>query len=212
MPFLYLSLLYKMMQRLQNGDSLFSSDGESSSRRSEDVSTTMFSDVAGVYSAKLELVEVVQCLRSPQIYRSIGARPPRGVLLYGPTGTGKTLLARAVAGEAQCSCFLSCSASDFVEMLVGRGAARIRALFDKARKEALKHAAHERRIRKKNRMRRRQLISNFFSSNGTSRNDDDETDDGGIARWPYGHDLQRHAHHRDDNKSQEEPAGEGEAE
>ena len=85
----------------------------------------------------MELKEIVQFLRDPERYRKIGARPPRGILLYGPSGTGKTLLARAVAGEASVP-FLACSASDFVEMLVGRGAARIRDLFDKAKNEARK--------------------------------------------------------------------------
>mmetsp|Transcript_26189 Transcript_26189/g.37549 ORF Transcript_26189/g.37549 Transcript_26189/m.37549 type:complete len:328 (+) Transcript_26189:3-986(+) len=134
-------------------------------------STTTFRDVAGIDNAKLELMEVVQCLRFPKHYQSIGARPPRGVLLHGPAGTGKTLLARAVAGEANCCCFLSCSASDFVEMLVGRGAARIRALFDTAKKEALQTAA--RRNRQRNYTSRESLLQRahtLWGGNTTSSN------------------------------------------
>jgi ATP-dependent Zn protease len=144
LPFLYLLLLYKLMQRLQQEQNHQNIHNQgSSSRRSTKEYNTKFRDVAGADTAKIELMEVVECLKSPERYRRIGARPPRGVLLYGPAGTGKTLLARAVAGEANCSCFLSCSASDFVEMLVGRGAARVRALFDTAKKEALRRHEEE---------------------------------------------------------------------
>src|SRR5207302_10169689 len=92
-------------------------------------------DVAGVDSAKRELVEVVDFLRRPQRYAEMGARIPRGVLLAGPPGTGKTLLARAVAGEADVP-FLSLSGSEFVEMFVGVGAARVRDLFEQAKDKA----------------------------------------------------------------------------
>ena len=98
-------------------------------------SAVRFSDVAGVDASVLELSDVVSFLKSPSRYHKIGARPPRGVLLHGPSGTGKTLLARAIAGEAGVP-FLAASASDFVEMLVGRGAARVRDLFDRARTAA----------------------------------------------------------------------------
>jgi len=92
-----------------------------------------FGDVAGVDEAKDELKEIVDFLKTPQSYGRLGARVPKGVLLVGPAGTGKTLLARAVAGEAGVP-FFSISGSDFVEMFVGVGAARVRDLFDQARK------------------------------------------------------------------------------
>jgi cell division protease FtsH len=92
-----------------------------------------FEDVAGVDEAKEELKEVVEFLKTPASYGRLGARIPKGVLLVGPAGTGKTLLARAVAGEAGVP-FFSISGSDFVEMFVGVGAARVRDLFDQARK------------------------------------------------------------------------------
>ncbi|MCE9599086.1 MAG: ATP-dependent zinc metalloprotease FtsH [Spirochaetia bacterium] len=94
-----------------------------------------FNDVAGVDEAKDELHEVVNFLKNPGSYGRLGARVPRGVLLVGPPGTGKTLLARAVAGEAGVP-FFSISGSEFVEMFVGVGAARVRDLFDEARKRA----------------------------------------------------------------------------
>ncbi|HEY3360026.1 MAG TPA: ATP-dependent zinc metalloprotease FtsH [Polyangia bacterium] len=94
-----------------------------------------FKDVAGVDEAKAELQEVVEFLRSPERYTRIGARIPKGVLLIGPPGTGKTLLARAVAGEAKVPFFLM-SGSDFVEMFVGVGAARVRDLFEQAAAKA----------------------------------------------------------------------------
>ncbi|KAM7510220.1 hypothetical protein LguiB_009095 [Lonicera macranthoides] len=94
-----------------------------------------FEDVEGVDSAKVELMEIVLCLQGAINYNKLGAKLPRGVLLVGPPGTGKTLLARAVAGEAGVP-FFSVSASEFVEMFVGRGAARIRDLFNVARKNA----------------------------------------------------------------------------
>ncbi|MGB9793273.1 MAG: ATP-dependent zinc metalloprotease FtsH, partial [Thermacetogeniaceae bacterium] len=94
-----------------------------------------FADVAGVDEAVEELQEIVDFLKDPKRYNEIGARIPKGVLLYGPPGTGKTLLARAVAGEAGVP-FFSISGSDFVEMFVGVGAARVRDLFEQAKKNA----------------------------------------------------------------------------
>ena len=94
-----------------------------------------FADVAGVEEAKAELIEVVGFLKDPTKYRALGARIPKGVLLVGSPGTGKTLLARAVAGEANVP-FFSLSGSEFVEMFVGVGAARMRALFEQAKERA----------------------------------------------------------------------------
>ena len=94
-----------------------------------------FDDVAGVDEAKFELQEIVDFLRNPKAHARLGARIPKGVLLLGPTGTGKTLLARAVAGEAGVA-FFSISGSEFIEMFVGVGAARVRDLFEQARANA----------------------------------------------------------------------------
>jgi cell division protease FtsH len=102
---------------------------------SEESSGVSFDDVAGVEESKAELVEVVEFLKRPQSFTSIGARLPKGVLLVGPPGTGKTLLARAVAGEAGVA-FFSTSGAEFVEMFVGMGAARVRDLFEQAKKQA----------------------------------------------------------------------------
>ncbi len=89
--------------------------------------------MAGCDEAKFELEEVVDFLKEPKPYQEIGAGIPKGVLLVGPPGTGKTLLARAVAGEAKVP-FFSISGSDFVEMFVGVGAARVRDLFKQAKR------------------------------------------------------------------------------
>lgn len=94
-----------------------------------------FNDVAGVEEAKVEMVELVEFLKNPAKFQKLGGKLPKGVLLVGPPGTGKTLLARATAGEANAP-FLSLSGSDFVEMFVGVGAARVRDLFDRAQKKA----------------------------------------------------------------------------
>ena len=96
---------------------------------------TRFTDVAGVDEAKAELAEVVEFLKNPDEYSRLGGRMPKGVLLVGPPGTGKTLMARAVAGEAGVP-FFSISGSEFVEMFVGVGAARVRDLFEQARAKA----------------------------------------------------------------------------
>ncbi|EOA32733.1 hypothetical protein CARUB_v10016037mg [Capsella rubella] len=113
---------------------LSASNSPAKKRRSKNP-TVGFDDVEGVDSAKDELVEIVSCLQGSINYKKLGARLPRGVLLVGPPGTGKTLLARAVAGEAGVP-FFSVSASEFVELFVGRGAARIRDLFNAARKNS----------------------------------------------------------------------------
>uniref|UniRef100_A0A6M2F189 AAA+ ATPase domain-containing protein n=1 Tax=Populus davidiana TaxID=266767 RepID=A0A6M2F189_9ROSI len=111
------------------------SGGSGGSKVSEQGETITFADVAGVDEAKEELEEIVEFLRNPDRYTRLGARPPRGVLLVGLPGTGKTLLAKAVAGEAEVP-FISCSASEFVELYVGMGASRVRDLFARAKKEA----------------------------------------------------------------------------
>ncbi|KAB1210643.1 ATP-dependent zinc metalloprotease FTSH 9, chloroplastic [Morella rubra] len=111
------------------------SGGSGGAKASEQGEMITFADVAGVDEAKEELEEIVEFLRNPDRYIRLGARPPRGVLLVGLPGTGKTLLAKAVAGEAEVP-FISCSASEFVELYVGMGASRVRDLFARAKKEA----------------------------------------------------------------------------
>lgn len=116
-------------------DNVFSF-GQSKARIfNKDLPKTTFADVAGVDDAKKELEEVVDFLRNPLKYKSLGARTPKGVILVGPSGTGKTLLAKAVAGEAKVP-FYSIAGSEFMEMLVGVGAARVRDLFANAKKTA----------------------------------------------------------------------------
>ncbi|WP_278350528.1 ATP-dependent metallopeptidase FtsH/Yme1/Tma family protein, partial [Marinobacter nauticus] len=110
--------------------------GKSRARRARrETSTTTLDDVAGIESAKRDISEIIDFLKSPDKYRRLGAVMPKGVLLVGPPGTGKTLLARAIAGEAEVP-FFSISASEFIEMFVGVGAARVRDMFQTARKEA----------------------------------------------------------------------------
>lgn len=116
-------------------DSVFSFGQSKAKRFSKDMPKTTFSDVAGVDEAKSELEEVVDFLKHPEKYKKLGARTPKGVLLVGPAGCGKTLLAKAVAGEAGVP-FFSIAGSEFMEMLVGIGAARVRDLFDTAKKNA----------------------------------------------------------------------------
>ena len=116
---------------LGGGNPMSSGNQPSSSFRKNDINIT-FADVAGCDEAKYELEEIVDFLKSPEKYKSAGAKVPKGVLLEGPPGTGKTLLARAVAGEANVT-FIQVSASEFVEMYVGLGASRVRDLFTIAR-------------------------------------------------------------------------------
>jgi cell division protease FtsH len=118
------------------GGGMLGQFGRSRARRVEPQSQTVtFADVAGIEEAKQELMEVVDFLRNPDKYRKLGARIPRGVLLAGAPGTGKTLLARAVAGEAGVP-FFSASASEFIEAIVGIGASRVRDLFQQAKDAA----------------------------------------------------------------------------
>ncbi|MCL2057233.1 MAG: ATP-dependent zinc metalloprotease FtsH, partial [Oscillospiraceae bacterium] len=109
--------------------------GKAPARSAEDGRRITFEDVAGLEEEKEELVEIVDFLRSPAKFNALGARIPKGVLMVGPPGTGKTYLARAVAGEAEVR-FFSISGSDFVEMYVGVGASRVRSLFEQAKKNA----------------------------------------------------------------------------
>src|SRR5829696_6636282 len=118
------------------GGGVLAQFGRSRARRVEPSSQTVtFADVAGIEEAKQELLEVVDFLRNADKYRKLGARIPRGVLLAGAPGTGKTLLARAVAGEASVP-FFSASASEFIEAIVGIGASRVRDLFQQAKEAA----------------------------------------------------------------------------
>lgn len=114
-------------------DSVFSFGQSKGKRYSKKMSSTTFKDVAGVDEAKGELEEIVDFLKNPKKYSKLGARPPKGVILVGPAGTGKTLLAKAVAGESNVP-FFSIAGSEFMEMLVGIGAARVRDLFATAKK------------------------------------------------------------------------------
>ena len=127
---------FYMMQQTQGGGGRVMNFGKSRARMSGgDKVKVNFGDVAGADEAKQELEEVVEFLKHPKKYNDLGARIPKGVLLFGPPGTGKTLLAKAVAGEAGVP-FLSISGSDFVEMFVGVGASRVRDLFEQAKKNA----------------------------------------------------------------------------
>lgn len=122
-----------MMRQAQSGNNQAMSFGRSRARRAgESTPKITFADVAGVDEAKEELSEIVDFLKNPKKYSVLGAKIPRGVLLLGPPGCGKTLLARAVAGEAEVPFFHS-SGSEFVEMFVGVGASRVRDLFETAK-------------------------------------------------------------------------------
>ncbi len=114
-------------------ESIFSFGSQKGKSFNKDFPKVTFADVAGVDEAKQELSEIVDFLKNPQKYQAMGARTPKGVLLMGPSGTGKTLLARAVAGEAKVP-FISIAGSEFMEMLVGVGAARVRDLFTTSKK------------------------------------------------------------------------------
>jgi cell division protease FtsH len=126
-----------IMQQTQGGGSRVMQFGRSRARLHSDdpKKRVTFDDVAGIEEVKEELAEIVDFLKHPKRYLSLGARIPKGVLLYGEPGTGKTLVARAVAGEAGVP-FFSISGSDFVEMFVGVGASRVRDLFEQAKKNA----------------------------------------------------------------------------
>ncbi|HVQ43002.1 MAG TPA: ATP-dependent metallopeptidase FtsH/Yme1/Tma family protein, partial [Vicinamibacterales bacterium] len=125
-----------MMRQMQSGGNKALSFGKSRAKLSSSTQKKVtFKDVAGADEAKDELQEIIEFLREPQKFQKLGGRIPKGVLLMGSPGTGKTLLARAVAGEANVP-FFSISGSDFVEMFVGVGASRVRDLFEQGKKNA----------------------------------------------------------------------------
>ncbi|WP_455067656.1 ATP-dependent zinc metalloprotease FtsH [Parvimonas micra] len=131
-----LGVLWFLFMRQAQGGGKVMNFGKSKARLHKDKKNEVtFTDVAGLEEEKEELQEIVDFLRSPKKYSDIGARIPKGVLLVGPPGTGKTYLSRAVAGEAKVP-FFSISGSDFVEMFVGVGASRVRDLFEEAKKNA----------------------------------------------------------------------------
>ena len=133
---LLVGLFLFLMHHAQGGGGRVMQFGKSRAKlHSDDKMKVTFKDVAGADEEKEELVEIVEFLKNPKKFREIGAKIPKGVLLFGPPGTGKTLLARAVAGEAGVP-FFSISGSDFVEMFVGVGASRVRDLFEQAKKSA----------------------------------------------------------------------------
>jgi cell division protease FtsH len=136
-PFiLILGIFFLLMQNMQGGGGKVMQFGKSKAKMvSKDAPKVTFSDVAGAESAVDELREIKEFLENPQKFQAMGAKIPKGVLLFGPPGTGKTLLARAVAGEAGVP-FFSISGSDFVEMFVGVGASRVRDLFEQAKANA----------------------------------------------------------------------------
>jgi cell division protease FtsH len=133
---LFVFLLFWLLRRAGNVQNALGSFGRSRARRYQPSGDRVtFADVAGIDEAKAELTEVVDFLRHPEKYRKLGGRIPHGVLLSGLPGTGKTLLARAVAGEADVP-FFSMAASEFVEAIVGVGASRVRDLFTQAKEAA----------------------------------------------------------------------------
>ena len=137
LPIAFIFIIWNLFARRMgaSGQSIFGIGRSRAKLVAESEVKVTFDDVAGCDEAKFELKEVVDFLKNPQQYEELGAHIPKGVLLVGPPGTGKTLLARAVAGEAKVP-FFSISGSDFVEMFVGVGAARVRDLFNQAKEHA----------------------------------------------------------------------------
>ena len=127
--------IFFLRQAKGAGDGILSFSKSRAKSFNKDKPSAKFPDVAGVEEAKRELKEVVEFLKHPEKFRRLGAKIPKGVLLIGPSGVGKTLLARAVAGEAEVP-FYSIAGSEFMEMLVGVGASRVRDLFENAKKIA----------------------------------------------------------------------------
>jgi cell division protease FtsH len=138
-PFLFIAaFIWFLMRQVQGSNNRAMSFGQSNAKileQSDRRKRVTFNDVAGVKEAKEELKEIVEFLKFPQKFFSLGARIPKGVLLLGPPGVGKTIIARAVAGEANVP-FFHISGSEFVEMFVGVGASRVRDLFKKAKRNA----------------------------------------------------------------------------
>lgn len=133
---LMVAFFFFIFRQAREGASSVFSFGQSKAKLfTKDMPKATFADVAGVDEAKQELEEIVEFLKHPEKFRALGARTPKGVLLVGPAGTGKTLLARAIAGEAGVP-FFSVAGSEFMEMLVGVGAARVRDLFGMAKRNA----------------------------------------------------------------------------
>ncbi len=137
LPFILIfGIFLFFMTQLQGGGSRVMQFGKAKAKQvTKDMPQVTFDDVAGAEEAVEELEEIKEFLASPDKFRALGAKIPRGVLLFGPPGTGKTLLARAVAGEAEVP-FFSISGSDFVEMFVGVGASRVRDLFEQAKQNS----------------------------------------------------------------------------
>ncbi|MBW4658549.1 MAG: ATP-dependent zinc metalloprotease FtsH [Drouetiella hepatica Uher 2000/2452] len=136
LAFVLLMALLMFLRRTNNSSGQAMSFGKSKARFQMEAKTgVMFDDVAGIEEAKEELQEVVTFLKKPERFTAVGAKIPKGVLLVGPPGTGKTMLAKAIAGEAGVP-FFSISGSEFVEMFVGVGASRVRDLFKKAKENA----------------------------------------------------------------------------
>jgi cell division protease FtsH len=138
--FIFLGFIFYSSRRIKEqmggmGGGVFDFMKSTAKKYEKQKVSVTFDDVAGVENAKIELYEVVDFLKNPEKYVKIGAKIPRGILLMGAPGTGKTLLAKAVAGEAEVP-FFSISGSEFVEMFVGVGASRVRDLFKKAKQEA----------------------------------------------------------------------------
>lgn len=136
-PIIFIAVIWIFfMRQMQSGGNKALSFGKSKARLiSEKSVKKTFADVAGVEEAKCEVQEIIDFLKDPQKFQKLGGKIPKGVLLVGSPGTGKTLLARAIAGEAGVP-FFSISGSDFVEMFVGVGASRVRDLFEQAKKNA----------------------------------------------------------------------------
>ncbi len=134
-PFLILIAFWVMMMKQQGGGKAFSFGKSKAKMFTGEKNKTTFKDVAGVVEAKEELQEIIEFLKEPKKFQRLGGKIPKGVLLVGAPGTGKTLLAKAVAGEANVP-FFSISGSDFVELFVGVGASRVRDLFEEGKKHS----------------------------------------------------------------------------
>jgi cell division protease FtsH len=119
----------------RNGFGSIFSNKKESTNVGEDIETVTFEEIAGIDEAKKEIIEVVDFLKNPEKYEKVKAKIPRGCLLVGPPGVGKTMLAKAIANEAQVP-FFACSGSEFVEIFIGMGASKVRELFERAREES----------------------------------------------------------------------------